>query len=115
MADARNYMAWILNAFGPYLSGPVLEIGVGQGNYVSELRAHGHYMGVDVDIKSVAEARERFPDLDFAVADIRVSSHCVFERARTHSGSWSGREKPCANLGSRRPSPGDRSSPPNAL
>ena len=70
MTDARNYVAWILNAFGPYLSGPVLEIGVGQGNYVSELRAHGHYMGVDVDIESVAEARERFPDLDFVVADI---------------------------------------------
>ena len=62
-------MAWILNAFGPY-SGPVLEIGVGHGSYASELRVHGHYMGVDVDIKSVAEARERFPDLDFAVADI---------------------------------------------
>src|SRR5882757_3976386 len=70
MADARNYMAWILDAFGPYLSGPVLEIGVGHGSYASELRAHGPYMGVDVDIKSVADARERYPDLDFAVADI---------------------------------------------
>src|SRR6516164_6028391 len=70
MADARNYMDWILNAFGPYLCGPVLEIGVGHGSYASELRAHGPYMGVDVDIESVAEARERFPDLDFAVADI---------------------------------------------
>jgi hypothetical protein len=28
MADARNYMAWILNAFGLSL-GPLLEIGVG--------------------------------------------------------------------------------------
>jgi SAM-dependent methyltransferase len=70
MADARNYMAWILTAFGAYLSGPVLEIGVGHGSYASELRAHGRYMGVDVDIKSVADASERFPDLDFAVADI---------------------------------------------
>jgi SAM-dependent methyltransferase len=70
MADARNYMAWILNAFGPYLSWPVLEIGVGHGSYASELRAHGTYMGIDVDINSVAEARERFPDLDFEVADI---------------------------------------------
>lgn len=74
MADAKNYMAWILNAFGPYLSGPVLEIGVGHGSYASELRAHGPYMGVDVDIKSVAEARKRFPDLDFAIADITSSS-----------------------------------------
>ena len=60
MADARNYMAWILNAFGPYLSGPVLEIGVGHGSYASELRAHGHYMGVNVDIKSVAERASGF-------------------------------------------------------
>ncbi|MBR0900696.1 class I SAM-dependent methyltransferase [Bradyrhizobium tropiciagri] len=70
MADATNYMAWILDSFGPYLAGPVLEIGVGHGSYASELRACGPYMGVDIDKESVAEARQRFPDLDFAVADI---------------------------------------------
>ena len=70
MADAKNYMAWILSAFGPYLSAPVLEIGVGHGSYASVLRTHGPYLGIDIDAQSVADARLRFPELDFAVADI---------------------------------------------
>jgi SAM-dependent methyltransferase len=70
MADAKNYMAWIISAFGPYLSSPVLEIGVGHGSYASVLSRRGAYTGVDIDATSVAEALERFPGVEFAVADI---------------------------------------------
>ncbi len=70
MADAKNYISWILESFSGYLAAPVLEIGVGHGSYASLLRNYGEYIGVDIDPASVDEARERFPDLDFRVVDI---------------------------------------------
>ena len=70
MSDAKNYMNWMLNAFGPYLNAPLLEIGVGHGSYASFLKDLGPYMGVDIDEDSVAEAREQFPDLEFETTDI---------------------------------------------
>jgi SAM-dependent methyltransferase len=70
MADARNYMAWIVSAFAPYLAGPVLEIGVGHGSYAEVLRAYPPYLGVDIDARAVEGAGRRFPGLEFAVADI---------------------------------------------
>jgi len=70
MADAKNYISWILSSFSGYLAAPVLEIGVGHGSYASVLRGYGDYVGVDIDPASVEEARQRFPDLDFRVADI---------------------------------------------
>jgi SAM-dependent methyltransferase len=74
MADAANYMSWILGAFGPYLRSPILEIGVGHGSYAKQLKELGPYIGVDIDADSVAEARKRFPDLEFEVADITDTS-----------------------------------------
>lgn len=70
MADATRYMNWILESFAAYLQAPVLEIGVGHGSYAAELRTLGMYHGVDIDEDSVRTARQRFPDLSFAVADI---------------------------------------------
>ena len=70
MADAKNYISWILSSFSGYLAAPVLEIGVGHGSYAGVLRGYGDYVGVDIDPASVEEARQRFPDLDFRVADI---------------------------------------------
>jgi SAM-dependent methyltransferase len=58
MADAKNYISWILASFSDYLSAPVLEIG------------YGDYIGVDIDPASVDEGRRRFPGLDLRVADI---------------------------------------------
>jgi SAM-dependent methyltransferase len=70
MSDATNYIGWILDSFKPYLGGPVLEIGVGHGSYAAELCKLENYLGIDIDANSVAEARQRFPDLRFEVADI---------------------------------------------
>jgi hypothetical protein len=41
MADAKNYISWILSSFSDYLAAPVLEIGVGHGSYASVLRGYG--------------------------------------------------------------------------
>jgi len=70
IADAHNYMAWLISEFEPYLRGDILEIGVGHGSYCTLLRSHGQYLGVDIDRKSVAAARVRFPDAAFAECDI---------------------------------------------
>jgi SAM-dependent methyltransferase len=70
MADAKNYISWILDSFSGYLAAPVLEIGVGHGSYASVLRECGDYIGVDIDPASVEEARQRFPGLDFRTVDI---------------------------------------------
>lgn len=73
MADATNYISWLLGAFGENLRAPILEIGVGHGSYAHLLRERGPYMGVDIDDDSVSLARQRFPDLRFEQADITTS------------------------------------------
>src|SRR5262245_8491191 len=70
MSDAKNYMGWIIDSFGDTLAAPILEIGVGHGSYAQILKARGRYYGVDISADSVAAARERFPDVEFEVADI---------------------------------------------
>lgn len=70
MADAKNYIAWILASFSDYLAAPVLEIGVGHGSYASVLRGYGDYIGIDIDPASVEEGRQQFPGLDLRVSDI---------------------------------------------
>ncbi|WP_158626746.1 class I SAM-dependent methyltransferase [Bradyrhizobium sp. RP6] len=70
MADAKNYISWILASFSEYLAAPVLEIGVGHGSYASVLRDYGDYIGIDIDPASVEEGRQRFPGLDLRVSDI---------------------------------------------
>jgi SAM-dependent methyltransferase len=70
MADAKNYISWILDSFSGYLAAPVLEIGVGHGSYAVALRSYGDYLGVDIDPASVADARQRLPGLDFRAVDI---------------------------------------------
>jgi SAM-dependent methyltransferase len=70
MADAKNYISWILDSFSGYLAAPVLEIGVGHGSYADVLRGYEPYLGVDIDPASVEEARQRFPSLEFQTVDI---------------------------------------------
>src|ERR1700733_3034175 len=48
MADAKNYISWILASFSGYLASPVLEIGVGHGSYAGVLHDYGDYIGVDI-------------------------------------------------------------------
>jgi SAM-dependent methyltransferase len=70
IADARNYMDWVVAQFRPFLHGKIMEVGIGHGNYCALLREYGDYVGVDVDSESVAAAQERFPDIRFAQCDI---------------------------------------------
>src|SRR5262245_37983266 len=70
IADARNYIAWQIEPFIPYLQGRILEVGIGHGSFAPLLRQHGAYVGIDIDPDSVADARQRFPGDEFAVCDI---------------------------------------------
>lgn len=70
MSDAKNYMRWLIGEFKSVLAPPILEIGVGHGSYAEVLHPLGEYIGVDIDETSVAQARDRFPNLKFHVADI---------------------------------------------
>jgi SAM-dependent methyltransferase len=70
IADAHNYMNWLVDQFKPYLHGQILEVGIGHGSYCRLLREHGDYIGIDHDAKSVADARLRFPGIVFARCDI---------------------------------------------
>src|SRR4051812_12119379 len=82
MADAKNYISWILDSFSTYVSAPVLEIGVGHGSYATLLRDRGSYTGVDIDPESVELARQRLPGLDFQVVDITGPDLVPFARER---------------------------------
>src|SRR6185369_18058124 len=82
MADAKNYISWILASFTDYLVAPVLEIGVGHGSYASVLRGYGDYIGVDIDPASVEAGRHRFPGLDLRVADITSSDFVTLANER---------------------------------
>lgn len=82
MADAKNYISWVLESFSGYLTAPILEIGVGHGSYASALRNYGDYVGVDIDPASVNEARQRFPDLEFRVVDITSPEMVAFSNER---------------------------------
>src|SRR5437868_2455176 len=70
IADAQNYMRWLVDNFRPYLRGRILEVGIGHGHYSTLLGEYGSYIGVDHDMESVAEAQATFPDRDFAACDI---------------------------------------------
>jgi len=82
MADAQNYISWILDSFSRYLTPPILEIGVGHGSYADVLRGHGGYLGVDIDPASVEEARRRFPSLDFRAVDVAGPEFVELARER---------------------------------
>lgn len=70
IAEAHNYMNWLVEQFRPYLRGDILEVGIGHGSYCPLLKPYGNYLGIDHDAQSVAEARLRFPDIAFQQCDI---------------------------------------------
>jgi SAM-dependent methyltransferase len=82
MADAKNYIAWIIDSFSDYLTAPVLEIGVGHGSYADVLRGYGDYTGIDIDPASVDEARRCRPDLEFQTVDITSAGFDEFAARR---------------------------------
>jgi SAM-dependent methyltransferase len=70
IADAHNYMDWIVDTMRPYFGRDVLEIGIGHGSYYEYLGKLGSYRGVDIDPDNVANSRARYPDGSFDRADI---------------------------------------------
>jgi SAM-dependent methyltransferase len=70
VADARNYVDWIVGTLRPYLGREILEVGFGYGGYYEYLGKLGGYRGVDVDPVHVEYARARFPGGDFALSDV---------------------------------------------
>jgi SAM-dependent methyltransferase len=70
IADAHNYMDWLVTQFEKYLRGNILEIGIGHGSYCPFLRHRGNYLGIDIDAMSVADAKRRFPGTAFSQCDI---------------------------------------------
>ena len=72
IADAQNYMNWVIEQFRPYLRGRIVEVGFGHGHYSDMLSKFGDYCGLDHDRDSVENARKAMPDRKFAVGDILV-------------------------------------------
>lgn len=70
IADAKNYIKWIISKFSPYLGGRILEVGIGHGSYFDQLKCFGPYLGLDIDANLVNEARLHYSEADFKVADI---------------------------------------------
>lgn len=72
IADAQNYMNWVVDQFRPYLKGGIVEVGFGHGLYSRVLGELGDYCGVDHDRESVERAASAMPDRKFAVCDILI-------------------------------------------
>lgn len=70
IADAHNYMNWLIDSFRPFIEAPILEVGVGHGSYAEVLSRFGEYSGIDIDARNVESARDRFPGSRFHVADV---------------------------------------------
>jgi len=70
IADAHNYMEWIISTLRPYLGRNVIEVGVGHGSYFEYLGKLGTYRGVDIDSDNIALSHSRYPDGNFELADV---------------------------------------------
>src|SRR5438477_1456461 len=70
MADAHNYIRWVLSRFNGYLRGRILEVGLGHGSFYPQLANAGRYLGLDIDPASVTEAKQRFPEGEFVEGDL---------------------------------------------
>ncbi len=70
IADAQNYMKWLVDTFRPYLRGRILEVGIGHGHYSVFLGECGQYLGIDLDEESVTAACANFPARRFERCNI---------------------------------------------
>jgi SAM-dependent methyltransferase len=73
MAEAQNYMRWVLDQFRGELGKSVLEVGIGHGGYSAHMPPDTQYWGLDIDPEIVANARANFPHRDFFCADITAA------------------------------------------
>jgi SAM-dependent methyltransferase len=70
IGEARNYSRWVLDAFSGLIGRRVLEIGIGHGSYVDFLPPFESYLGVDIDVGSVAAAQASRPRYEYLQSDI---------------------------------------------
>lgn len=70
IVNAVGYSRWIVSRFAPYLRGTIVETGIGHGSYAPLLAEFGHYVGCDIDARSIEDARQRFPGLAFECCDV---------------------------------------------
>ena len=92
IADAQNYMKWLVDTFRPYLRGRILEVGIGHGHYSAFLGECGQYLGVDLDEESVAD--EKHVGFDAAKSAVerveeRAAMLVVVVRMRVNEGDRS--------------------------
>lgn len=79
MEGARNYNAWIVRRFRPYVGHSMLEIGIGHGGFRPFFPDLERYVGVDIDAGLVRRALELYPGETFVVAD--AASPTLVDRA----------------------------------
>ncbi len=73
IGEAYNYVAWIVDAFRPFIGSDLLEIGTGFGNYRRLLPPLRRYAGADIDPAAVARAAVTDPGGRYAAADIATT------------------------------------------
>ena len=69
--DRKPFDRWLLERVAAMAAGPVADVGCGPGQTTAHLAMAGaHVTGFDLAPGMVAEARRRFPDVRFDVADL---------------------------------------------
>jgi uncharacterized protein YceH (UPF0502 family)/SAM-dependent methyltransferase len=70
--DVLPFERWLLEEVASRASGPVVEVGCGPGHVTAFLAGLGaDASGLDLTPEMVAVARQRFPDVAYAVGDLR--------------------------------------------
>jgi len=107
----HSLVADLLDDIGDYAEQRVLDVGCGTGELTDEMRRRGaNVVGVDSSLSMVDAARERFPDVDFLVGDVKRLSwqnefDVVFSNAALH---WVLEAEPAAKSLARALKPGGR-------
>lgn len=70
MAGAEWYNKWLLNWFKKYLTGEILEIGCGIGNFTPMLEKYGTVTATDIDKTYLPQVREKAPNSTVGFGDI---------------------------------------------
>ena len=69
MGKAVNYPSWIVRHFSPFISGRLLEVGLGFANY-QPLYSVDAFVGADIDGEVVAAATKKFSQSSFVQAEL---------------------------------------------
>ena len=74
IADATNYVTWILDVFKPFIGRRVLEIGTGFGTYRENLKDLDAYFSIDIDPKATSDAQRGDPEGNYICADVTTAA-----------------------------------------